>query len=45
VGIGPSGVHLKILVERLTPEALRAAPQQLDGFPVVVEEVGQIIAY
>lgn len=45
VGLGASGVHIKILVEQLTPEALRSAPQQVDGIPVVVEEVGRIIAF
>jgi hypothetical protein len=35
---------IKILVEEITPGAQGAAPQQLEGVPVVLEEVGRIQA-
>jgi len=41
VGAGNSPV-LKILVQEITPRALAAAPRQIDGFPVVLEEVGEV---
>ena len=41
VGAGASPV-LKILVTELTPRAQAAAPRQIDGFPVVLEEVGEV---
>lgn len=41
VGAGNSPV-LKIFVRELTPGAQAAAPRQIDGFPVVLEEVGDI---
>ena len=43
VGLGNSPV-IKILVEEITPGAQGAAPQQLEGVPVVLEEVGRIQA-
>lgn len=43
VGVGNSPV-IKLLVEEITPGAQGAAPQQLDGVPVVLEEVGHITA-
>ena len=33
---------IKILVQELTPRAQAAAPRQLEGVPVVLEEVGEI---
>jgi hypothetical protein len=41
VGLGNSPV-LKVLVRELTPAAQAAAPRQIDGFPVVLEEVGDV---
>ena len=45
VGLDPSGIHIKVLVEELTPDAQRSVPRQLDGIRVVVEEVGQVVAF
>ncbi|MBI4455034.1 MAG: hypothetical protein HY644_03950 [Acidobacteria bacterium] len=45
VGVEASGVVIKVLVEAITPEALRSVPQRLEGFAVVVEEVGRIVAF
>jgi hypothetical protein len=41
VGVGANPV-LKILVTEITPRAQAAAPRSLDGFPVVLEEVGEV---
>jgi hypothetical protein len=41
VGVGNSPV-IKILVQELTPRAQALAPRQLEGVPVVLEEVGEI---
>ena len=41
VGLGNSPV-VKILVREITPAAQRAAPRQVDGIPVVLEEVGDV---
>ena len=41
VGVGNSPV-VKVLVREITPAALRAAPNQVDGIPVVLEEVGDV---
>jgi hypothetical protein len=41
VGAGASPV-LKVLVREITPRARAAAPRSLDGFPVVLEEVGDV---
>jgi len=41
VGAGASPV-IKILVQEITPRAQAAAPRQVDGFPVVLEEVGEV---
>ena len=41
VGAGNSPV-IKILVQDITPRAQAAAPRQLEGFPVVLEAVGQV---
>jgi hypothetical protein len=41
VGAGNSPV-IQILVQELTPRAQAAAPRQLEGIPVVLEEVGEI---
>ena len=41
VGAGNSPV-VKILVREITPAAQRAAPRQVDGIPVVLEEVGDV---
>jgi hypothetical protein len=41
VGAGTSPV-IKILVQSLTPRAQAAAPRQIEGVPVVLEEVGDI---
>jgi hypothetical protein len=35
---------IKIFVDRLTPEARAAAPTAVEGIPVVLEEVGTIVA-
>lgn len=41
VGVGNSPV-VKILVREITPGARAAAPRQVDGIPVVLEEVGDV---
>ena len=41
VSAGNSPV-IQILVQELTPRAQAAAPRQLEGVPVVLEEVGEI---
>lgn len=41
VGAGASPV-LKVLVTEITPRAQAAAPRQIEGFPVVLEEVGDV---
>jgi hypothetical protein len=41
VGVGNSPV-LQILVREITPGAQARAPRQLDGIPVVLEEVGDV---
>lgn len=41
VGTGASPV-LKVLVTEITPRAQAAAPRQIEGFPVVLEEVGDV---
>ena len=41
VGAGNSPV-VKILVREITPRAQAAAPRQVDGIPVVLEEVGDV---
>lgn len=41
VGAGNSPV-LKVLVQEITPRAQAAAPRQIEGIPVVLEEVGEI---
>jgi hypothetical protein len=41
VGVGNSPV-IKILVQTLTPRAQAAAPRQLEGVPVILEEVGEV---
>jgi hypothetical protein len=41
VGAGNSPV-VQILVREITPAAQRAAPRQVDGIPVVLEEVGDV---
>lgn len=45
VGIGDNAVVIKIFVEEITPEALSAAPREIDGVPVVLEAVGRIVAF
>ena len=41
VGVGNSPV-IKVLVQQLTPRSQALAPRQLEGVPVVLEEVGEI---
>jgi hypothetical protein len=41
VGVGNSPV-IEILVQQLTPRSQALAPRQLEGVPVVLEEVGEI---
>ena len=41
VGVG-NGPVIQILVQELTPRARATAPRQLEGIPVVLEEVGEI---
>jgi hypothetical protein len=36
---------IKVLVEKLTPEAVASTPSQIDGIPVELWEVGKIVAY
>jgi hypothetical protein len=36
---------VRLLVEEATPEIRAAAPAHLDGVPVVVWEVGKIVAF
>ncbi|MBI2820977.1 MAG: hypothetical protein HYX74_02015 [Acidobacteria bacterium] len=45
IGQGASGVVIQVLVEEITPATLASVPRQLDGFPVVVEETGRIVAF
>jgi hypothetical protein len=45
VGLSGQEVVIKVLVEEFTAEALDAVPPALDGFRVVIEEVGKIVAY
>ena len=40
-----SKAAIKLLVEKITPEVENAAPKELDGVPVELWEVGQLIAY
>ncbi len=41
VGVGNSPV-IKVLVQSLTPRAQAAAPRQIEGVPVILEEVGEV---
>jgi hypothetical protein len=41
VGVG-DGPVIKILLQTLTPRARAAAPRQLEGVPVILEEVGEV---
>jgi hypothetical protein len=43
IGMGNSPL-IQILVEQITPEAQARAPRELEGVPVVLEEVGQLRA-
>jgi hypothetical protein len=43
VGLGAAPI-IKILVEEITPGLQGAAPRELEGIPVILEEVGQIRA-
>jgi len=45
VGLSKGKPAILLLVEQLSPEALAATPAAIDGVPVEVLEVGQIIAY
>lgn len=44
VGIG-NGPVIQILVEQITPGARAQMPGELEGIPVVLEEVGQVRAF
>jgi hypothetical protein len=41
IGVG-NGPVIKILVQQLTPRSQALAPRELEGVPVVLEEVGEI---
>jgi hypothetical protein len=41
VGVGNRPV-LKVLIQQITPRARAAAPRQIEGIPVVLEEVGEV---
>lgn len=48
--VGSSGTHpnravIKVLVEEITPEAQKAAPRAVEGIPVELLAVGEIVAY
>jgi hypothetical protein len=47
VGIGEQGGRpaIVVMVERLTPQVKTQIPQQLEGFPVVVDQSGEITAF
>ena len=47
VGIGEHDGKLAIvfMVERKTPETLAGLPRDIEGHPLVVQEVGKVIAY
>ena len=45
VGAANGRAVIKVLVEELTPEALAAAPRQIEDVPVVVEAIGKVVAY
>ena len=47
VGIGEHAGKPAIvfMVKRKTPEALAGLPREIDGHPLIIEEVGEIIAY
>ena len=46
VGVGEGRCNdqpcIKVFVARKTPELLKAIPASLDGYPVVVEETGEL---
>jgi hypothetical protein len=42
---GSGRTVIKVLVEKLTPEAVASTPSQIDGIPVELWEVGKIVAY
>jgi hypothetical protein len=45
VGIQNGVAVIKVLVEQITAEAVRALPARIDGIPVVLEEVGRIVGF
>jgi hypothetical protein len=47
VGIGEQGGRpaIVVMVERLTPQVKAQIPQQLEGFPVVVDQSGEITPF
>ncbi len=47
VGIGERAGKpvIVLMVKRKTPEALAGLPAEIDGHPLIVEEVGEITAY
>ncbi|HEU0302750.1 MAG TPA: hypothetical protein VFR37_25030 [Longimicrobium sp.] len=47
IGLGESAGRpaVVILVDRLTPEVRERLPRTLNGFPVVVEESGEIVPF
>ncbi len=47
VGIGERAGKpaIVLMVKRITPEALAGLPAEIDGHPLIVEEVGEITAY
>ncbi|MBI3191213.1 MAG: hypothetical protein HYZ36_00995, partial [Pedosphaera parvula] len=46
VGLGGGNAAvIQVLVEAITPEARQAKPATADGVPVVLMEVGKVVAY
>jgi hypothetical protein len=45
IGIGTGRPVIKILVETITAETLAEAPDEIEGIPVVVEEIGPVFAF
>jgi hypothetical protein len=45
VGVGTGRPVIKILVEKITGETLNEAPDEIEGVPVVIEEIGPVFAF
>ncbi len=45
IGLSDGKPAIVFMVEKATPEALAGLPDEIEGYPLVVEEVGIITAY